>query len=202
MSEARLGVLVQQLRRAAGEPSDRDLLHAYAAGQDEDAFAALVRRHGRLVWHVCRRALPTPQDAEDAFQATFLVLAQKAAGGGWRESVAPWLHAVARRVASKLRSRLARPGPARTGRDAPDPLEEMTARELLAALDEEVAALPVAQRGPVLLCLLEGHTQEEAARLLGTPLITLRRRLDARKKALQARLTRRGVEIGRASCRE
>jgi RNA polymerase sigma factor (sigma-70 family) len=193
MSEARLGVLVEQLRRAAGEPSDRDLLHAYAAGQDEDAFAALVRRHGPLVWHVCRRALPTPQDAEDAFQATFLVLARKAPSGGWRESVAPWLHAVARRVASKLRSRLARRGPARPERTAPDPLEEMTARELLAALDEEVAALPEAQRGPVLLCLLEGHTQEAAARLLGTPLITLRRRLDAGKKALQARLTRRGV---------
>jgi RNA polymerase sigma factor (sigma-70 family) len=198
MSEARLGVLVEQLRRAAGpsaseQRSDRDLLHAYAAGQDEDAFAALVRRHGPLVWHVCRRALPTPQDAEDAFQATFLVLAQKAPSGGWRESVAPWLYAVARRAASKLRSRLARQGPAGPERAAPDPLQEMTARELLATLDEEVAALPKAQRGPVLLCLLEGHTQEEAARLLGTPLITLRRRLDAGKKALQARLTRRGV---------
>jgi WD40 repeat protein len=92
-----------------------------------------------------------------------------------------------------LRSRLARVQPSAEERASPDPLDEMTARELLAVLDEEVAALPDALRGPVLLCLLEGRTQEEAARLLGTALITLRRRLDAGKKALQARLTRRGV---------
>src|SRR5262249_22005090 len=106
MSEARLGVLVGQLRRAAGPgtaqgPSDRELRCAYAAG-DGAAFTALVGRPAPLVWHVCRRVLRA-EDAEDAFQATFLVLARKASSGGWRESVGPWLHRVARRVALKLR---------------------------------------------------------------------------------------------------
>ncbi len=194
MSDPRLSVLVQQIRQSARPaPSDRDLLRAYAAEHDQAAFTALVRRHGPMVWHVCSRVLHRPQDAEDAFQATFLVLARKASSAGWRESIGPWLHAVAQRSAAKLRSRLARPSPSARERAAADPLDEMTARELLAVLDEEIAALPEPLRGPVVLCLLEGRTQEEAARLLGTALITLRRRLDAGKKALQAQLTRRGV---------
>jgi len=100
-----LGVLVRCLDgRADGEPTDRDLLRRYADAGDEDAFALLVQRHGRLVWGVCRRALPGA-DAEDAFQATFLVLARKAAHLDWQPSVGPWLHAVATRLARKARGR-------------------------------------------------------------------------------------------------
>src|SRR5262249_47464972 len=136
---------------------DCELLRAYGAGGDEEAFAALVRRHGPMVWNVCRRALGHHQDAEDAFQAVFVVLGRRASSVAWRESVAPWLHAVARRVASKLRREAVRPSaPCGEERAGPDPLEEMTARELLRALDEEVGALPERYRGPVVLCLLEG----------------------------------------------
>src|SRR5215471_15727349 len=92
--------LISHIRRlaahgAAGEPSDGELLSRYAGGRDEPAFAALVARHGPMVWRACRRALRHEQDAEDAFQATFLVLAKKAGDVRWRDSVAGWLHAVA-----------------------------------------------------------------------------------------------------------
>jgi RNA polymerase sigma factor (sigma-70 family) len=188
--------LLQHVRRLvnADDPgrSDPDLLHRYAAERDELAFTALVRRHGPMVWHVCRRALGNEADAEDAFQATFLVLARKAGSVRWCASIVPWLYAVAQRVALKARTTGRRPPPPLV-RTSPDPLEEMTARELLAGLDAELAALPERFRGPVVLCWLEGHTQEEAAELLETSLSTLRRRLERGKKLLQARLTRRGL---------
>src|SRR5262249_55613485 len=157
-----------------GDPDqrpDRELLRAWVAEGSEAAFASLVRRHGATVWNVCRRVLRHHQDAEDAFQATFLVLARRAASVPWGETIAPWLSAVARGVAAGARSRPARP-PAAPREEAagPDPLEEMTGRELLAVLDQEVAALPPAYRGPVVLCLLEGRTQEDATRLLGASL--------------------------------
>src|SRR5262245_28233452 len=106
--------VVSQIRQSVageGERSDRELLSAHARG-DGAAFAELTRRHGPLVWHVCRRALAVREDAEDAVQATFLVLARKAEAVAWRESIAPWLYAVARRVSLQLRARLApRPTP-------------------------------------------------------------------------------------------
>src|SRR5262245_56372418 len=100
MSEARLGGVVRQIRQAArpggvDARADRDLLRAYAAEGGNPAFAALVGRHGATVWNVCRRVLGHHQDAEDAFQATFLVLARRAGSVRWGESIAPWLYAVA-----------------------------------------------------------------------------------------------------------
>src|SRR5262249_30553525 len=123
------------------------------------------------------------------------VLARKAGAIRWRESVAPWLYAVAQRVAARARARAARqPAPPAPERMAPDPLEEMSARELLAVVDEEGARPPEGERGAVLLCLVEGRTQEEAARLLGTSLSTVRRRLERGKERLRRRLGQRGVE--------
>src|SRR5437868_5481508 len=111
MSHGQLQLVVRHLRRLAGqegaEPTDRQLLERFAAGRDEDAFAALVERHGALVWGVCRRALRHTQDAEDAFQATFLVLARKAAVVRWRESVHNWLYEVASRVSAEARTKAA-----------------------------------------------------------------------------------------------
>jgi RNA polymerase sigma factor (sigma-70 family) len=153
--------LFRRLSALAGGPeqaaTDRELLRRFVAGRDEPAFAALVGRHGPLVLGVCRRLLARPQDAEDAFQATFLILARKAASVRWQESAAGWLHGVARRVALKARAaalrRAAREQSARPPRAA-DPVAELAARELYALLDEELARLPENYRGPVLLCCL------------------------------------------------
>jgi len=194
-------VLLQHIRRLVGtrpddQLSDRELLRRFAVWSDQDAFTTLVRRHSALVWRVCRRALRQDQDAEDVFQATFLVLARKAASHPWHDSVAGWLHAVATRLALKARSGAARPPLSVTAEPAGgDPLEEISVRELLAALDEELSALPEDCRGPLLLCYLEGHTQEEAARQLGTSLSTVRRRLEHGRGLLFARLARRGLTL-------
>jgi RNA polymerase sigma factor (sigma-70 family) len=196
--------LLHHLRRLAGGGSagsaDAELLAHFVAARDGEAFAALVGRHGPLVWGVCRRLLADPRDAEDAFQAAFLVLARRAAAVRPREALAAWLHGVARRVALKARAAAAR----RRSRQPeglagdppgrrPDPLDQLTAGELLAVIDEEVRRLPAAYRLPVVLCYLEGRTQEEAARLLGWPPGALRGRLDRGRARLQARLTRRGL---------
>jgi RNA polymerase sigma factor (sigma-70 family) len=149
--------------------TDRDLLHAFAARRDETAFATLVERHGPLVWGVCRRLLRHTQDAEDAFQATFLVLARKAGSVSWRDDAANWLYAVALRVARKARVRAARQRrlesevvmpPAAATDDGPD-------RDTAEAVAEEVGRLPDKYRRPVVLCYLQGKTFGEAARLLG-----------------------------------
>src|SRR5687768_12131763 len=110
MGKVEPGALVQFIHRlaetqsGADDRTDRELLRLYATNRDEAAFFSLVRRHGSMVWNVCRRALRSEQDAEDAFQATFLVLAQKAGSVRWRESIASWLFAVAQRIAGKTRS--------------------------------------------------------------------------------------------------
>jgi RNA polymerase sigma factor (sigma-70 family) len=201
MSTPQTAALLHHLRQWAAGPwddphSDRELLQRFAAQRDEAAFAALVRRHGPMVLSVCRRILHQTQDAEDAFQATFLVLFRKAGSRFWRDSVGGWLHRVAARIALRLRA-------GRTGvwpvspveKGVADPLEQLTVRELLAAFDEELARLPERYRDPLVLCHLEGKTQEEAARHLGRSLSTIRRRLERGRKLLHQRLTRRGLEL-------
>jgi RNA polymerase sigma factor (sigma-70 family) len=198
MTRAATGLLIRHIRRLVHgdrpDPTcDAELLRRWAAQRDEEAFALLVRRHGPMVWNVCRRAL-AHQDAEDVFQAAFLVLARKAAAVRWRDSIAPWLYAVAQRLVCRAKAEATRRP--RTGLAEPavtDPIEAMTARELLAALDGEVAALPERYRGPVVLCGLESHTQEQAADKLGLSLSTLRRRLDRGQRLLHTRLARRGL---------
>jgi RNA polymerase sigma factor (sigma-70 family) len=200
-----LPAVVGQIRQLVQPPTpadatDRQLLQRFAAGRDEAAFAALVRRHGPMVLGVCRRLLGNAADADDAFQATFLVLARKAASPRWHDSVGGWLHQVARRVAREARERAAR----RRSReravaalpDVPAPeAAAAAARELGAALDEELERLPDRYRGPLLLCYLEGATRDRAAALLGLSLRTLERRLQRGRALLRVRLTRRGLTL-------
>lgn len=194
----RTGGAVQSLLTAhAAGLTDRELLGRYVAG-DQAAFAALVRRHGGMVLGVCRRVLPTVQDSEDACQATFLVLAGRAATGRWQASVANWLYTTARRIAAQAtrasRRRAARE--VRPARPSPSVLDEMTARELLVAVDEELDRLPPIYREALVLCHLEGLARDEAAVNLGVPLATVKMRLERGRKRLADALTRRGIVLG------
>jgi RNA polymerase sigma factor (sigma-70 family) len=187
--------------------SDRDLLYRFGRHRDESCFAELVRRHGPMVLAVCRRALANADDAEDAFQAVFLVLARKARARGWQESVANWLYLVAHRLAVRLRADIQRQrrreaaigtrsrNCASTGMLSVDPLEATSGRELCAALDEELSRLPQRLRAAVVLCCLEGRARDEAAHLLGWSLGTLKRHLEQGRAVLRARLERRGFTL-------
>jgi RNA polymerase sigma factor (sigma-70 family) len=173
--------------------TDADLLDRFAADPHDAPFAELVRRHGPMVLGVCRRVLRHAEDADDAFQAAFLVLARNAAASRGRP-VGGWLYRVAGNVARRLRdqNRRRRTREDRSGRVAsvePAP----PADGLAAVLDDELNRLPDRERAAVVACLLEGRTQEEAARELGWTVGTLRRRLGRGKELLRNRLTRRGV---------
>jgi RNA polymerase sigma factor (sigma-70 family) len=187
--------------RAPDPSADAELLERFAGKHDEAAFAALVARHGPMVLRVCRRVLPHRQAAEDAFQATFLVLARKAGALSRRERLAGWLHGVAYRVAARAQveaaKRLNRESRVEP-RTASDPLEELSARELCAMLDEELTRLPPRYRLPLLLCYLEGQTRDQVAGQLGWSLRTLTRRLARGRELLRARLTRRGITLAAA----
>jgi RNA polymerase sigma factor (sigma-70 family) len=180
------------------------LLERFVRQRDESAFAALVARHGAMVLRVCRRVLGDAQEAEDAFQAAFLILARKATSLKRPDALPGWLHGVARRVALKARTKSAgRPICDLSHCDAlpgaiADPLTQLTARELLAVLDEEVQRLPSAQRSAVVLCCVEGHTQEEAARMLGWTPGSVKGRLERGRCRLHQRLTRRGIILSAA----
>jgi RNA polymerase sigma factor (sigma-70 family) len=194
--------LLRHLHRLASPaelPDDAALLERFLHGRDEAVFAALVGRHGPLVWGVCRRLLADLHAAEDAFQATFLVLARKAHTVRPPEALAGWLFGVARRTALKARAR--RPAPPPLPEEAvspgarPDVLDELTARELLTILDDEVERLPGIYRLPVVLCCLEGRTREEAARQLGWTEGSVKGRLERGRKLLHARLAKRGLVL-------
>jgi RNA polymerase sigma factor (sigma-70 family) len=194
--------LLHRLRRLEVPCGDRALLDRFLHCRDEAAFAALVSRHGPLVLRLCRRMLRKEQDAEDAFQATFLVLARRGFAIRCRGSLAAWLYGVAYRIAARSRAADSRrqlreaPCPDLAPPDPrPDPLDELTARELLAVVDEEVRRLPRAYRLPVLLCCLEGKSQEEAARLLGWTAGAVKGRLERGRKRLRDRLARRGLSL-------
>jgi RNA polymerase sigma factor (sigma-70 family) len=181
--------------------SDRQLLQRFTLHRDESAFAALLERHGSMVLGVCRRVLGCPQTADDAFQATFLVLLRKAGSLAWQESVGSWLHKVAYRVALKARVSQQRRR-ARERRAASMNPEHQTVdhdrRELLLALDAELAILPEKYRQPIVLCYLEGRSHEEAAAELGWPVGTVKGRLPRGREVLRKRLVRRGITPGLA----
>jgi RNA polymerase sigma factor (sigma-70 family) len=193
------GAVLRAVRAAgAARATDRTLLAQYAAG-DEGAFATLVERHADMVLGVCRRTLPTAQDAEDACQAVFLILARKA-GGRWDESVANYLYTTARNVATNaVRSaarRARREAVAAAAATPMHPLARVSAREWFDALDEELDRLPAIYREPLVLCYLEGLARDEAAARLGVPVATLKSQLDRGRKKLAVALTRRGVALG------
>jgi len=185
-------------KQASGALSDQQLLEAFLSQRSETSFAALVRRHGPMVLSVCRRVLGNHHDAEDAFQAVFLVFVRKAASIRKQDSVSSFLHGVAYHVASKLKlSATRRAARERTQARPPcdDPCDDLTWRELRSVLDEELTKLPEQCRSPLVLCYLEGKTQDEAVRLLGWSKSTFRRRLEQGRDTLGRRLTRRGVTL-------
>ena len=173
-----------------------DLLARFVARRDEAAFAALVARHGPMVLATCRRLLPAGDDADDAFQATFLVLARRA-GSVRAERLAPWLHGVARRVAGRARAVAARRR-GREGGDLPDVADPPPGAgpDLRAVIDEELARLPEKYRAPLVLCYLDGLTHLEAADQLGWPVGSVRSRLARGRDRLRGGLSRRGLAPG------
>ncbi len=203
MATAQASMILRHIRDLAArdsQPSDGELLRRFSAGRDAAAFEALVRRHGAMVLGVCRRVLGNAHDAEDAFQATFLTLARSASSVG-RGALGAWLYRVAHRNALRARAGAAARAAHEKGaggRRAGDPLEEVTGRELLAVLDEELRALPERHRAPLVLCYLQGQTRDEAARQMGLSLRTLKRRLEEGRDRLRGRLARRGLGLSAA----
>ncbi len=175
---------------------DRALLDRFASERDETAFAAIVGRHARMVYGVCKRAVRDEHLAEDAFQAVFLVLARNPGGTASSASVGGWLFGIARRVGLAARRHEER----RARRDlhrGPDVARapEKSFDDLLQVLDDELAKLPEEYRSPLIACFLEERTQDEAAKHLGWSLSTLRRRLERGKEMLRGRLARRGATL-------
>jgi RNA polymerase sigma factor (sigma-70 family) len=177
---------------------DSQLLDRFISSRDEQAFALIVNRHGPMVFAVCRRKLGRVHDAEDAFQATFLVLARKAASIRHREMLSSWLYGVACRTATKAqanaRKRRAREQPMANLVEPQIPAGELCP-DLRPILDEEVCRLPAKYRAAFILCCLEGKSTEEAARGLGCPKGTVHSRLAWARQRLRSRLTRRGVAL-------
>ncbi|WP_422925059.1 sigma-70 family RNA polymerase sigma factor [Singulisphaera sp. PoT] len=183
--------------------SDRQLLERYVSGSGdvaERAFASLVERHGPLVLRTCRGVLGEVHEAEDAFQATFLILSRRAGSLWIRESLGPWLHRVATRVALRARSRMERRRKVELRSiDRPwrEPESQGTAdREVELVLHQELDRLPECYRAPILLFDLEGSTYEEVARRLCCPVGTVKSRLARGRERLKARLLRRGLAPG------
>ena len=177
---------------------DRALLERFAAQRDAAAFTELVRRYGALVFRICLGVLRHRQHAEDAFQATFLVLSQKAGGLRPRVSLGGWLHRVAYRTAQKSRiaaARRARHEARAAAAPAPDPPDPITLSEAHDLLDRELARLPDKFRAPLELCYLEGLTRDEAARRLGWPANTLKSRLEQARERLRRRLGHHGLAL-------
>src|SRR5262245_17461133 len=206
MANSPMTEILRHLRRSAlpregPELTDGQLLEAYISRRDETALAALVHRHGPMVWGVCRRVLPHYHDAEDAFQATFLVLVRKAGSIASPELLANWLHGVARQTAWKAQATAAR----RRARERqvmampePEAVPKDPGNDLPALLDQELSRLPDRYRIVLLLCDLEGQTRREAARRLGVPQGTVAGRLARARGMLAKRLTRRGL-VGASS---
>jgi RNA polymerase sigma factor (sigma-70 family) len=192
---------VRRLRQVVSVPPagpDAELLRAFAKRRDAGAFEQIVRRHGPMVLGVCRRVLRDPADADDAFQATFLVLVRKAGSLRSPDRLAGWLHQVAHRVARKARAlRLSRARRQGELFDVPagEPPAEILWRELRPIFDAELDRLPDRLRLPAVLCLLEGHSKADAAQVLGWPVGTLSCRLQRARERLRARLAARGLTL-------
>jgi RNA polymerase sigma factor (sigma-70 family) len=200
MTARPLQLLLQRLRRtaqqaSAHEPSDGELLGRFVARADPAAFEALVRRHGAMVLGVCRRVLRHEADAEDAFQATFLLLARKAASVAPRSQVGCWLYGVARTTAVRARDLARRRR--RKEREAalarPTAVGDPDRSEVAELLDREVGRLPAKYRAVAVLCDLEGVPLREAAHRLGCPPGTVASRRARARALLGKRLLRAGL---------
>ena len=201
MASSQLNGVRRHLRRAAGPQggtlTDGQLLERFLAAREEAAFEALLKRHGPMVLGLCRRVLHQEQDAEDAFQATFLILVRKAASVVTRESVGSWLYGVAYRTALKAREATARRRAKEKQMARPEALLPPDGPwcDLRLLIDRELSRLPEKYRQPVVLCDLEGHTQKEAAQRLGWPEGTLSGRLARARALLAKRLARHGLAL-------
>jgi RNA polymerase sigma factor (sigma-70 family) len=203
MAASSLHPLLHYLRRLsrgrAGDAAldDTQLLDRFLTSRDESAFTTLVQRYGAMIWGLCVRCLGETPEAEDAFQATFLVLVRKAASLRGPKRLGPWLYGVAYRTSLKLRGQRAR----RAARETPLPTELFQERpesiwsDLGPVLDEEITRLPTKYRLPVLLCCLQGLSSDEAAQRLGCAKGTVFSRLSRARDLLRRRLARRGVEV-------
>jgi RNA polymerase sigma factor (sigma-70 family) len=192
-----LGGVLEFLRQAVrlsetNQATDRQLLHRYAGRRDEDAFAILVRRHAPMVLSACRRVLGDSPDADDAFQAAFVILSRKAGSAGWQDSVGSWLYMVAHRAARKLKQTAERRR-LRESQASTSVNSETPGGDLRGVLDDELTRLPEKYRAPLVLCYLEGKTNEEAAQALGWTKGTVSGRLARARDVLRDRLMRRGV---------
>lgn len=181
-----------------GHLSDAQLLKRFFQGHEDSAFAALVARHGAMVYNVCRRVLAHTSDAEDAFQAAFLVLVRKGSELRDPAGLASWLYGVAYRTARKVKARAQvrannerQVGAMQIDRNVKD----MTLDELRGILDEEIAQLPEKYALPLLLCYLEGKTNAQAATQLGWPEGSISRRLSRARELLRTRLAKRGLAL-------
>ncbi len=186
------------LRSDGAGMTDGELLECFVSGRDDGAFAALVRRHAAMVWGVCRRVLSCHQDAEDAFQSTFLVLVRKAASVTPRHMVANWLYGVAHQTALNARASAARRrARERQVTEMPEPPspEQNLWRDLQLILDQELSRLPAKYRSAIVLCDLEGKTRKDAARQFGVPEGTLSGWLTRGRAMLAKRLARHGLAV-------
>jgi RNA polymerase sigma factor (sigma-70 family) len=202
MPTANLNGLLSRLARGMdaellGQESDRQLVERVLGQRDGAALQAIVHRHGAMVYRVCWRVLRHTQDTEDAFQATFLVLAQKLRTVRKHASLASWLHGVAHRISVKARGQAAARCRRESRASSPEtrPPDDATSKELLSVLDAELSRLPDKWRLPLVLCYLEGRTQEEAAQRLAWSKSTLRSRLEEARDTLARRLSERGITL-------
>jgi RNA polymerase sigma factor (sigma-70 family) len=197
---------LKRVPQASGQflrgPGHTELIERFISEKDPSALAALVDHFGGMVWGICRRLLPTDQDAEDAFQAVFLVLLKKGATIRNREAVGSWLYGVAYRTAMKARRDLGHrkkhESKATPPASAPSPTGVASCRELQRVLDEEVDRLPSKLKAPFVLCCIEGLSKSEAAQELRWKDGTVSGRLARARKLLQQRLTRRGITLSAA----
>ena len=210
---ARSGVVMQQIGRLFLEgtsigSSEGELLDRFVRARDESAFEALVARHGPMVLGVCRHLLRDPNDVDDAFQATFLVLVRKAATLRQCELLGNWLYGVAMRARSQAARRSGRFGVQGAIEKLAESLDladlaqnsaSTIEREPEPWLHLEVSHLPEKYRTPIVLCYFEGLTHDEAASRMGCPLGTVKGRLSRARDLLRRRLTRRGVVLSAAA---
>jgi len=199
MAQVDGAILLRRIRKLAGAGrghlTDSQLVQQFVAQRDEASFSALVERHAAMVLRICRGILHHQQDAEDACQAVFLVLARKAHAIRKQQAVGSWLHGVAYRLASRMRVQAKRREKREKISAAPCSTiasDDLTVRELQVILHEELHRLPDKYRAPLLLCYWEGKTRDEAADQLGLTAGAFKNRLDRARDLLGKRLTRRG----------
>ncbi len=182
-----------------GDKTDAELLESYLA-HEEVAFSMLLQRYGPMVLGICRRLSADSHAAEDGFQATFMVLARRAASIRRKTSIIGWLHGVARRTVLKARAKAARNLDRRLlDRASANPLDELTTRELRTVMDEEIARLPEKYQTPILLCYFAGKSHDQAAKELRCPKNTVTSRLTRARELLRTRLERRGITLAIAA---